>query len=286
MHWIVADLLMFASSVVTYLAIRKAALNKLPPQFNNLASFAIPAVIFTTGSIATKATYTFSLLDVALLVFTAVVLAYLSSKVSMMSIELAPNPGYSLIISKSYVVFTSLVAVVLFDAHLSALSMVAIAAIVGFSALIMLNPKESHHAKSRAWLPLALGAFFGWGMLSLVAKHFFVQGMPPILFLCLLSIVVLPCILVEMKLHRISFSPLAHHPGSFVLIGLAATSFNFFAFYAIKVAPNIGFVNATNAASIAAVTIFAIILFGDEFSWRKLLGVLGVMSGLVLLFFS
>jgi hypothetical protein len=31
MHWIVADLLMFACSVAVYLAVRKAALDKLRP---------------------------------------------------------------------------------------------------------------------------------------------------------------------------------------------------------------------------------------------------------------
>ena len=56
-----------------------------------------------------------------------------------------------------------------------------------------------------------------------------------------------------------------------------------FTFVAIKLAPNVGYVNATNAASIAAVTIFSIILFRDEFSWRKLAGVAGVVAGLILL---
>ena len=48
-------------------------------------------------------------------------------------------------------------------------------------------------------------------------------------------------------------------------------------------APNIGYVNAINAASIAAVTVFSALLFKDELTLKKLVGVLGIIFGLIIL---
>ncbi len=286
MHWIVADLLMFVASVVLYLAIRKAALNKLSPQFNNLASFTTPLFIFVVLAMFTHPSFHISVGDAWLLLFAGIFFAYFAAKVSMMSIDQAPNPGYSLVISKSYVVFTSVLSVPLFGAALPASAILAILMIVGFAALIMIDRKHAHRAKSGAWIPLAFGAFLGWGFLVLVAKHLFLQGLSPLAFLIYIEAIVLPCILIEMRLKRISFKPITQHLGSFVFIGVAAAAFNFFNFTAIKIAPNAGYVNATNAASIAAVTILSTLLFRDEFSWRKMIGVLGVIAGLLILFLA
>jgi uncharacterized membrane protein len=51
----------------------------------------------------------------------------------------------------------------------------------------------------------------------------------------------------------------------------------------LDLAPNIGYVNAINASSISAVTVFSAILFKDDFSLKKFIGVLGVTAGLLLL---
>ena len=50
-----------------------------------------------------------------------------------------------------------------------------------------------------------------------------------------------------------------------------------------QIAPNVGYVNAVNAASIAGVAVLASIFFKDELTRRKLLGILGVTVGLLLL---
>jgi uncharacterized membrane protein len=65
--------------------------------------------------------------------------------------------------------------------------------------------------------------------------------------------------------------------------GIFSTLFNLGQFEAIKLAPNVGYVNAINAASISMVTVFAVILFKDELTLRKAVGVLGVTTGLILL---
>lgn len=284
MNWIVADLLLFVCSVAVYLAVRKAALDKLPPQFNNLAMFAIPLVIFAVGDAVTRQNLHITLSQALQIVLAGTVLSYLGNAMSLVSVELAPNAGYSLVISKSYVVLTSILAVPLFGAKLTAQGIIAILLIVAASALIMVNPKAAHKAKSSAWVPLALGSFICWAFLSLMAKHLTSEGMPTIVFLTYLFIVANICILIEMRVKHIDFSTIKNKLWPFVLIGIAATGFNFFNFYAIHIAPNVGYVNATNTASIGAVTILSVLLFKDELTRQKLVGVTGVVGGLLLLF--
>jgi len=284
MNWIVADLLMFACSVAIYVAIRKASLDKLPHQFNNLAMFAIPATVFVVGALATRQDMSLTLSQAFQVIFTGIVLSYLGSAMSMRSIELAPNAGYSLIISKSYVVLTSILAVPLFGAHLTIPAIIAILLIVGFSALIMINPKATHHAKSSAWAPLAIGTFFCWAFLQIMAKHFNNQGVSAIVFLAYFFTIAAACIVVEMLHRNIRFELVRRHARPFVTIGIASSGFNFFNFYAVSIAPNVGFVNATNAASIGAFTMLSVVLFKDELTKRKFFGVIGVMLGLILLF--
>ncbi len=102
------------------------------------------------------------------------------------------------------------------------------------------------------------------------------------LFFPLIYLVVTICIVVEMFKKKIGFNGLIKK-SMLSLIGMCSIGFNLFQFMAISQAPNVGYVNAINASSISAVTICAILLFKDEFSKRKLIGVLGVTIGLLLL---
>ncbi len=285
MNWVVADLLMFGCSVVVYLAVRKASLDKLPAQFNNLAMFCIPLLVFILADAVTKQRLHISLPQALQILLTATVLAYLGNAMSVKSIELAPNAGYSLILSKSYVVLTTLLAVPLFNAKLTPVTLAAIALIVGASALIITaGQRSSGRARSRAWVPLALGSFFCWAFLSLMAKHLISEGMPTLVFLTYVYVVSMACILLEMWYRKVDLGLARKSIRPLILIGAAAAGFNFFNFYAIGIAPNVGYVNATNSASIGAVTILSVLLFGDELTKRKVLGLLGILIGLVLLF--
>lgn len=90
-------------------------------------------------------------------------------------------------------------------------------------------------------------------------------------------------ILIETKINKISIFTLKNPWKYFITIGIMSAIFNYFNFYAVSIAPNVGYVNAINASSISVVTIFSIILFKDEFSIRKIIGVIGVTGGLLLL---
>lgn len=284
MSWIAYSLMMFFSSVALYLTVRKSSLIKTPAYLTNLAMFAIPLIAYIIIGVVNSSNLGISLWQALILLATAVVFAYGGNKASLHAIDVAPNPGYSLVLSKSYVLFTTLVAVTLLGAELTLQNAIAILIIVAFSALIMINPKGAKKVKSEKWILLSLGAFFAWGMLSLSSKYLFNNGVDTIAFLIYLYALVTFCIVFIDKV-RISKIKEVSSSAKLLLIGtgIFSTLFNLGQFEAIKLAPNVGYVNAINAASISMVTVFAVILFKDELTPKKAIGVLGVTAGLILL---
>src|SRR5205809_4498096 len=103
MNWITYSLMMFFSSVALYLTVRKASLLKTPTYLTNLGFFAIPLVAYVSIGIVTSTPIGISWLQAVILVVAASVFAYGGNKASLNAIDIAPNPGYSLVLSKSYV---------------------------------------------------------------------------------------------------------------------------------------------------------------------------------------
>lgn len=284
MNWITYGLLMFCSSVALYLTVRKASLQKVSVPLINLAMFAVPLISYSIISLNGNQSFAISLPNAFLLIAAAVLFAYGGNTVSLKAIEVAPNPGYSLVLSKSYVLFTTIVAILLFGAELSLQKTIAILLIVGFSALIMINPRNVKKVENNNWIVLSFGAFFAWGMLSLSSKYLFTHGVGTIPFLVYLYILVTICITVSILKNKTSIkNDIKTHWPILLGIGVFSTLFNLGQFEGIKTAPNIGYINAINASSIAVVTIFSIILFKDELSVKKLIGIFGVIAGLILL---
>lgn len=283
MNWILTSLIMFGGSVCLYLIVRKSSLLKFPTQFNNLAMFLVPLIIYGVLGITNGLDYYISLQNFIIIFFTAVLFSYLANVASLKSIELAPNPGYSLVISKSYVVFTTILSVLFLDGELSIKKAIAILVIIMFSGLVTIDPNKTKVAKSKLWLAYTIYAFFGWGFLSLIIKYLSIHGLKTLVILTYLYIFVSLLVIVEMYAKKIKLKVEKTSMSYFIGIGLFSTIFNYFNFYSVSIAPNVGYVNAINASSISVVTIFSIMLFKDEFSWRKLIGVFGVTLGLLLL---
>lgn len=276
--------MMFLASVSLYLTVRKSSLIKTPSYLTNLAMFAIPFVVYLTMGIINSASFAISWWHAIILLITAAAFAYGGNKASLRAIDIAPNPGYSLVLSKSYVLFTTIVAVALLGAQLTMQKAVGILFIMIFSALIMITSNRAKQVKSARWVLLSLCAFFAWGMLSLLSKYLFDHGLDTMTFLIYLYAFVTLCILgidkVKIsRIHEVSTS------GKLLLLGTGVFSavFNLGQFQAIRLAPNVGYVNAINAASIAAVTVLAVILFKDELTPQKAIGVIGVVIGLIVL---
>ncbi len=173
MNWVVASLLMFFSSVGLYLFVRKSSLQKNPSQYNNLVMFLIPLCFFVLLGFINHQNFLLPINQVLLIVAIAILFSYLGNMFSLLSIEYAPNPGYSLVISKSYVVLTTLVAILVFNSEFSIRKGFAIGLIILFSGLIMISQKVSKKIANKMWLPLSLGAFFCWGLLSISSRYLF-----------------------------------------------------------------------------------------------------------------
>lgn len=285
MTWILASFLMFVSSIILYLAVRQSSLSKNPTQINNLAMFIFPAIVFCVIAVINKTDLSLNLFQFILIIIQAIFFSYLGNVMSLKSIEKAPNPGYSLVISKSYVVFTSIVSIFMFGSELTTKSIIAILIIIAFSPLLMLSETKTKNEKfSSSWLPLAMGAFFCWGSLALSSKYLYTIGVNIIERLIYSTTIVSLLILFETRHKKISFHGFSKKQiWPLIIIGLAGTTYIYYTQVGFDLAPNIGYVNAINAASIAGVTIFSAILFKDELTIKKLIGIIGIISGLIIL---
>ena len=286
MTWIIASSLMFLSAVVMYLLVRYATRIHMSAVMQNVSMFIIPTVVYVFLSNTRHIRLSLTPFEWVIMIVAAIGFSYLGSRFSMDSIVESPNPGYSLMISKSYVVMTALATVFLFHQNLTIKSALAILLIVGFSSLIMIDPRV-HQQKTKVknmWLPLAIGAFICWGGLALASKYLLNMGVPVLSRLVWVSAI---ASMIFMWDARKQLSHIATFTKRQLLvfgaIGILSAAFNYFMQVGIQLAPNVGYVNAINASSISAVTVGAVLLFHDDFSKRKFLGVIGVTIGLILL---
>ncbi|HNS64963.1 MAG TPA: DMT family transporter [Candidatus Woesebacteria bacterium] len=285
MNWIIASLLMFLSSVALYLGVRKSNTLKTPQQLNNLAMFLIPLLVYLVLTVKTPTSFALKPFEYLLILIQGIFFSYLGNTFSLKGIEYSPNPGYSLIISKSYVVFTAIASVFIFSAPLTIKSAIAIALIVLFSALITIEKNKNRTTSNKSWLPYTIGAFFCWGFLALSSKYLLNMGVPILTRLILSMVVVTVIIFGEIIFKKIAWKKVSKEQLiTLLLIGIFGSSFNYYMQVAFNLAPNVGFVNATNAASISLLTLMSAFFFNDELTVKKTIGIFGVTAGLLLLF--
>lgn len=285
MNWIIASILMFLSSVALYLFVRKSNLLKTPQQLNNLAMFLIPVVVYLVLTINTDTRFALKPFEYFLILIQGIFFSYLGNVFSLKGIEYSPNPGYSLIISKSYVVFTAVASIFIFSAPLTIKSVIAILLIIGFSALIMIDKNKNKSDSNKLWLPYTIGAFFCWGLLALSSKYLLNVGVPILTRLIYSMIIVVVLILGEIKIKKVGILKISKSQViTLGMIGIFGTSFNYFMQVGFNLAPNVGYVNAANAASISLLTLMSAFLFKDDLSFRKMVGIAGVTIGLFVLF--
>lgn len=285
MTWIIASLLMFFSSVALYLSVRRSNELQTPQQLNNLAMFLIPVLVYLFLTARTPTNFMLAPWQYLLILIQSIFLSYLGNVFSLKGIELAPNPGYSLIIAKSYVVFTAVASIFIFSAPLTMRSATAILLIIFFGALITIEKNKSKITVNKLWLPYSMGAFFCLGLLALSTKYLLNVGVPILTRLILSMSIVAVLIFGETIYKKIAWKKLSKNQlVTLFLIGIFAASFNYFMQVGFDLAPNVGFVNAANAASISLLTLLSAAFFKDELSAKKLIGILGVTAGLLLLF--
>lgn len=276
---------MFISSVALYLCVRKSNALKTPQQLNNLAMFLIPVLVYLVLIVRTPTNLLLTPFQYLLIIVQGIFFSYLGNMFSLRGIEYAPNPGYSLIISKSYVVFTAIASIFIFSAPLTISSVIAIALIILFSALITIEKDKNRTTSNKLWFPYTMGAFFCWGFLALSSKYLLNVGVPILTRLILSMVVTTMLILGEILYKKVEWKKISKDQyTTLLLIGMFGSSFNYFMQVGFNLAPNVGFVNAANAASISLLTVMSAFFFKDELTVKKMIGVVGVTVGLLLLF--
>ena len=285
MNWIVASILMFVSSVVLYLCVRKSNELKTSQQLNNLAMFLIPLVLYLLLSINSNIRFALKPIEFFIILIQSVFFSYLGNVFSLKGIQHAPNPGYSLMISKSYVVFTAIASVFLFSSLLTFQSVIAIFLILAFSAVIMIDKSKSKMQTNNKWLQYTIGAFFCAGMLAISSKYLLILGVPILSRLIYQMVIVTALILTEIKIKKVKIVSVTKQQ-LLVLgcIGIFGASFLYFMQVGFNVAPNVGYINAINAGSISLLTLASALIFKDELTIKKMIGIFGVTVGLLLLF--
>lgn len=285
MNWIIASLLMFFSSVAVYLCVRKSNALKTPQQLNNLAMFLVPVLVYLVLAARTPTNFSLTPFQYLIIVIQGIFFSYLGNRFSLKGIEFAPNPGYSLIISKSYVVFTAIASIFLFSAPLTLQTGIAIALIILFSAVITVDKEKTRDDSNSLWIPYTLGAFFCWSFLALSSKYLLNVGVPILTRLILSMIVTTALIVGEIVYKKVEWKQVSKDQlMTLAMVGIFGASFNYFMQVAFNLAPNVGFVNAANAGSISLLTLMSAFFFKDELTVKKMVGILGVTVGLLLLF--
>jgi len=285
MTWVSVACGVILSSVILYLFVRKANLQNISIEMQNFGMFFLPTLLFLVYDLIAHVSLVISLKYILFILATAIFLSWLGNVFSLKALEKAPNPGYSLMISKSYVVLTSILSIWIFKSPLHTKDVVAILLIVGFSAVIMFSKSSSSKEKSISWIFYTMGAFVCWAFLAIVLTYFTSKGLKATQILFYLMLFVSIIIILELFLKKVKLFELEKSKVlTIFVIGVASAIFNLCLVFGYKLSPNPGYINAANAGSISLVTIFSAIIFKDELGYKKIIGILGVLSGLLILF--
>ncbi len=278
---------MFCASVVMYLLVRRLQTQEFD---NNLVTYAVGALpaIFLGGYLVVNGfDFSVTLKQAAILAVYGIGLSYTGNKFSVLGVKAAPNPGYSLIIQKGYAPYTAIMSVFLFSSELTLLNALAIAVIIIFAALVMVDFSKARDMTNLKWILYSFISFFAFGTLVLVAKYLLNDGMSPYMITFYGFTFAGLAFTVE-YVRKIEWRKILskNKLSLLTLLAIAAlnASFNVFMKQAFVDAPNVGYVNVINTSSITAITLLAVVFFGDKLNLQKIIGILGVTAGLVMLF--
>lgn len=282
--WIFYASIMFLASNILYLLIRLVQKQNIPISFYSIFSFLIPSIIYFFATQFTGTSLKLSPNHFLLVMTAAFFWSYLGNFFSQKAILLATNPGYSLILQKSYVVITTIAAVFLFQAEFNWQKFIAILFILFFAMLISISGKE-RKTKNYKWVYFSLLTALCFAFGSLISKHFLNLGLQPFVYLFYINLFVAILNFFDFKKQKIVLHLSKKQIFLVILIGIFSMAFNFSMQLAYKGVPNIGYVSAINVSSIMSVTFLSALIFEDDLSKQRIVGMLGVLVSLFFLIF-
>jgi len=241
--------------------------------------FLLSYIIFSNKSLNIDFRYIFILFIITFL------FSYLGNKFSFLGIKHSPNPGYSLIIQKSYAIYTSIASIFLFNSELTFQSSISILIILLFSATIIIDKSNKKRLEDKKWVIYSFLSFILFGTLAISIKFLQNNGIDPwIIVFYIFTFVSIFFAIDLFKNQNFKSLKLKRSPFIFlILIGVSNGIFNTSMNLGYKTAPNIGYVNIMNTSSIVLITLLSTIFFKDKLTIEKLIGVVGVFLGLILL---
>jgi len=281
--WILFGLLVFLFSNILYLFIQKAQEEKIAVSTYSIFMFAVPAVVNFFYSIFTGESLLLSIKLYLIVGVTAILWSYLGNYFSQKGLLHAPNPDYSLILQKSYVVITTFAAFFLFKSELTSSKIISILLILLFSALISISKKEKKG--NQKWIIFSIGAHLCFAFGSIMSKYFLEIGLSPHVYLFYIGSIVSILNYLKTKKKNRKLLLKKSHLLINVNIGLASLFFNLAMQYGFKFAPNPGYIAAINASSIMSITILSAFIFKKELSLQKIIGIIGVTASLLVMIF-
>jgi len=287
MNWILASILMFVSSIIFYLTVKKLQLIGIDKRTISLVNNIFSAILLGSLAYFSGQNLVFPVYILVLIILMRVLLNYLGSISGYKSMELAPNAGYSLVIQKSYAVYTLFGAAILFGSELSLYKFILAGAILTCAAYIGFNKGKNPVSHDPKWALYAVISMLSFGTVALTSKYFSKLGVMPVPLLfwsCVFtSILALSdSWRVNIKFKREDNSTIFY----MILLGLSVTGFNYFKLVAELSAPNLGYVGSINAASNAIYAVLVALIFKDTLSKSKFVAIAAMTVGLITLLFS
>jgi len=276
---------MFCASIIYYLILRKATINKINYRFSNIANFSIPSILFLILNLIQHNNLFPPLPLMGAMLLNAFFLSYIGAVVSYIAIQKAPNAGYSLIIQKSYAVFTSIAAVFLFNSTLSPIKFIAILITLASTAFVSISRGKKVNRANYSWVVLSFIAFFLFGALRLTNKAIINGGVPSTVLLFWSQLFVALFSIIDYLIHRKTaiFQATKDNLLTLLGVGVSVTFFYYFLLTSEVHAPNLGYVNVINSSSNAVYTVLVAWLFKDKLTKMKLIAVVTAILGLILL---
>ena len=283
MNWIMLGILVIISSSTMYLALRVAKERSKPIEIQNLALFFIPTLLYLFYNIIFKIGLEIEIKYLIIIFGAAVLFSWLGNIFSLKAIQTANNPGYSLMIQKSYTILTTILSVFLFSSQIKIKSIVAIIIVIFFMSFIVLDKKENKESKN-VWILYTIGAFFAFAFLSLTLTYLGKKGIESTVINFYLCLFVTIIIFIQLLAKSIKFEFTKSNTSIILGVGVPSAVFNLCLINGYKIAPNPGYISAANAGSIALLTVLYSIFFKDSLTTKKIIGVIGILIGLIILF--
>lgn len=283
-EWLIFSLIAFAATLAVNLLIRKIHLNNIPLRVQNSVQFIIPLLGFLIWILLQPGLLKINLFHLSLVIIFAVAFTQIGTVLANKSITLAANPGYPTAITRINALITTLISVLLFGSYLTPVTFIAILIITGASFLFVNYKKEDIRRNSNLWFWYAIGAGILTSGYALSSKFFIDVNIPLVtrMFYAFLAMSIVQTADLFISKTKIEIKKI--NLLLLFTLGVSTFIFNIFAQLAFEFAPNPGFVNAFLAASIVPTTLFAAYFFKDELNRRKMMGVLGILIGLILLY--